>query len=111
LIEALTYRMGGHSTSDDPNAYRGPEDVAEWKERDPVERVRRYLVRQKAWSDEKQTALLEELQRQFKACVADAEKVAKPSLETMFEDVYAEPSWNLKEQREELLNGPRAPEH
>jgi 2-oxoisovalerate dehydrogenase E1 component alpha subunit len=111
LIEALTYRMGGHSTSDDPNAYRGPEDLEAWKPRDPVERVRRHLMGRGAWSDGEEQALVRDIETGFKAMVADAERVPKPPLESLFEDVYAEPTWNLKEQRTELLTGPRAPEH
>jgi 2-oxoisovalerate dehydrogenase E1 component alpha subunit len=111
LIEALTYRMGGHSTSDDPNAYRGQADLEAWKPRDPVERVRKHLMARGAWSDAQELALRSEQEARFKALVADSEKVPKPPVESLFEDVYAEPTWNLKEQRVELLTGPRAPEH
>lgn len=111
LIEALTYRMGGHSTSDDPNAYRGQEDVEAWKLRDPIERVRRYLSEQEAWSDDDESKLQAELETNFKALVADAEQVPKPPLDSLFEDVFADSPWNLKEQKKEILSGPRAPEH
>jgi pyruvate dehydrogenase E1 component alpha subunit len=111
LIEALTYRMGGHSTSDDPNAYRGPEDLEAWRARDPVELVRQYLERRGAWSGVEQEALLKDLEQRFRDAVASAEKQPKPRLESMFEDVYAEPTWSLREQQKELLAGPRAPEH
>src|SRR5690606_4342597 len=111
LIEALTYRMGGHSTSDDPNAYRGPEDLAAWRTRDPIALVRRYLEARGAWSAKEQDQLLADLERQFRDAVASSEPQPKPPLESMFEDVYAEPTWNLKEQRQELLAGPRPPEH
>lgn len=111
LIEALTYRMGGHSTSDDPNAYRRSDALAPWAERDPVKRVRRYLERQSAWNDEKESAFFTELDRKFKRAVEIAETTPKPRLETMFEDVYERPTWNLLEQRAALLAGRRAPEH
>lgn len=111
LIEALTYRMGGHSTSDDPNAYRGPEDLETWKHRDPLALTRGYLEGEGAWSEAQEQELLTQIEREFKAAVASSEAQPKPALDTMFEDVYAQPTWNLREQREELLAGPRAPEH
>jgi pyruvate dehydrogenase E1 component alpha subunit len=111
LIEALTYRMGGHSTSDDPNAYRGPEALERWRARDPIALLRAYLERAGAWDDAREQALKTELETRFRAAVAAAEKVEKPSLSSLFDDVYAELPNSLKEQRAELLAGPRAPEH
>lgn len=111
LIEALTYRMGGHSTSDDPNAYRGPEDLEAWKSRDPIALVGGFLRAREAWDDDKEGELMERLERDFKAAVASAEKQPKPPLQSMFEDVYEQQPWNLVEQCQELLKGPRAPEH
>src|SRR5690606_2127309 len=70
LIEALTYRMGGHSTSDDPNAYRGAEDLEAWKSRDPLALVRAYLERANAWSDDADEALREKVLKALKDAVA-----------------------------------------
>lgn len=111
LIEAMTYRMGGHSTSDDPNAYRMSEALKPWAERDPIERVRRYLAARNVWDEERERGVLQDVERRFKAAVEIAEKTPKPSLETMFEDVYASPPWHLQEERDALLAGPRATEH
>ncbi len=111
LIEALTYRMGGHSTSDDPNAYRGSDALEPWASRDPIERVRRYLVKRGALDDERERAMISDIEKRFKAAVEIAEKTPKPALETMFEDVYAVPPWHLAEERDELISGPRATEH
>jgi 2-oxoisovalerate dehydrogenase E1 component alpha subunit len=111
LIEALTYRMGGHSTSDDPNAYRGPEDLDAWRARDPLELVQHYLASRNAWSPARQAELLADLEQRFRAAVTSAEQQPKPRLESMFEDVFSEQTWNLKEQQRELVSGPRAPEH
>jgi len=109
LIEAITYRMGGHSTSDDPNRYRETEAVEAWAARDPIERVRRYLVGRGAWSDADETNLRADIDSRFRDAVAVAEKTPPPPLESMFEDVYARVPWHLAEQRAELLAGPRAP--
>jgi pyruvate dehydrogenase E1 component alpha subunit len=111
LIEALTYRMGGHSTSDDPNAYRGSEALKPWADRDPIERVRRYLDARGAWDRQAEQAIVSDLERKFRGAVEIAEQSPKPRLETMFEDVYGSPPWHLVEEREELVKGPRAPDH
>jgi 2-oxoisovalerate dehydrogenase E1 component alpha subunit len=108
LIEALTYRMGGHSTSDDPNRYRGDEQLAPWAARDPIERLRHYLGLHDAWDDAQEEAWRQDIDDRFKAAVAAAENAAPPALETMFEDVYQQLPWHLVEQRQALLTGPRA---
>jgi 2-oxoisovalerate dehydrogenase E1 component alpha subunit len=111
LIEALTYRLSGHSTSDDPKAYRKDDVVEVWKKKDPLVRLRGYLTLRGAWSDGKQAELEAKLEVELKDAVAEAEKVPPPPLESLVEDVYAEPPWHLREQREELLSGPRAKAH
>jgi pyruvate dehydrogenase E1 component alpha subunit len=109
LVEAITYRMGGHSTSDDPNRYRATDELKPWAERDPLERLRQYLERRKQWDDRKEQALIADIDQRFRAAVAVAEKTPPPSLETMFEDVYEKQPWHLQEQCAEVLRGPRAP--
>jgi pyruvate dehydrogenase E1 component alpha subunit len=109
LIEAITYRMGGHSTSDDPNRYRPTDQLKPWADRDPLERGRLYLERRKLWDDRKEQALIADIDQRFRATVAVSEKTPPPSLESMFEDVYEKPPWHLQEERAELLRGPRAP--
>jgi 2-oxoisovalerate dehydrogenase E1 component alpha subunit len=109
LIEAITYRMGGHSTSDDPNRYRATDELKPWADRDPLERGRQYLERRKLWDDRKELALIADIDQRFRAAVAVSEKTPPPPLESMFEDVYEKPPWHLQEERAELLRGPRAP--
>jgi 2-oxoisovalerate dehydrogenase E1 component alpha subunit len=109
LIEAITYRMGGHSTSDDPTRYREKGLVDPWVERDPIERLRRYLDKQGLWSDSEQEKLKTEIDAKVKAAVEQAEKKPPPALETMFEDVFGKLPWHLEEQKAQLLAGPRAP--
>jgi len=109
LIEAITYRMGGHSTSDDPKAYRGEGELERWAARDPIERVRDYLTKKGSWDDERERALVVEIDARFKEAVSIAERTPSPPLESMFDDVFAEPPWHLVEQRQQLLAGPRAP--
>ena len=102
LIEAITYRMGAHSSSDDPRLYREDSEVEEWKRRDPIERQLKYLQDHGYWSDKEQQALEEKLNQEILDAVAEAEKSGPPALETLLEDVYSEPTPNLKEQMELL---------
>jgi pyruvate dehydrogenase E1 component alpha subunit len=111
LIEALTYRLSGHSTSDDPKAYRKDTEVEVWKKKDPLARLRSYLTHKGAWNDAKQTELEAKLEAELKDAIGEAEKIPPPPLESMLEDVYAELPWHLREQQQELLSGPRAKAH
>jgi pyruvate dehydrogenase E1 component alpha subunit len=111
LIEALTYRMGGHSTSDDPNAYRGSDVLKQWVDRDPIERIRAFLISRNAFDEAASREAKQELERRFKEAVEIAERTPRPRLETMFDDVYATPPWHLVEERVKLITGPRAPDH
>lgn len=98
LIEALTFRVGPHSSSDDPTRYRPNELVAEWRAKDPVERVQR-LLRDRGLLSEKEAALVDaELEREILAAVKQAEDNPPPGTATLFEDVYGEMPPHLREQ-------------
>jgi pyruvate dehydrogenase E1 component alpha subunit len=111
LIEAITYRLSGHSTSDDPKAYRREDEVEEWRRRDPIARMRRLLNARSLWTDADQAEAEKVIQDEIKEAIAGSEKVPPPSLESMFDDVYAEVPWHLEEQREYLLRSPRPEAH
>jgi pyruvate dehydrogenase E1 component alpha subunit len=111
LVEAMTYRLSGHSTSDDPKAYRKDAEVEQWKKRDPIARLLKHLVLRGLWDDAKQRELEAKVDADIKDAVTNAEKLPPPPLESMFEDVYAEPPWHLQEQRAQLVSGPRAKGH
>jgi 2-oxoisovalerate dehydrogenase E1 component alpha subunit len=106
LIEFFTYRVAGHSTSDDPTRYRPREEGESWPLGDPVERLRQHLVRLGEWDAGLHEALLAELDAEVRAAVRAGEAVgtlgrSKPPLAEMFEGVFAEPDWRLIEQRRE----------
>ncbi|MBN2197472.1 MAG: thiamine pyrophosphate-dependent dehydrogenase E1 component subunit alpha [Polyangiaceae bacterium] len=107
LIEALTYRMGAHTSSDDPSRYRTESEIRPWVERDPLERVRRLLEARRLISRADDDAYRAEVDRSFREAVAVAECTPPPGLHTLHEDVYATPPWHLVEQREALLRGSR----
>ena len=108
VIEHYTYRAEGHSTSDDPSRYRPTDEAKLWPLGDPVERLKQHLIALGEWSDEKQQALYEELVELVRAAGRESEAVGtlhagrKPSVATMFEDVYKEMDWRLIRQRQEL---------
>jgi pyruvate dehydrogenase E1 component alpha subunit/2-oxoisovalerate dehydrogenase E1 component alpha subunit len=111
FVEALTYRMGAHSTSDDPTRYRSQEEVDAWARKDPLDRLRRHLVHLGLVSDESDAALDKELVAEIAAAVDEVEKMPPPERASLLEDVYAQPSWNLREQLAELQKVPAAPTH
>ncbi|HSL99768.1 MAG TPA: pyruvate dehydrogenase (acetyl-transferring) E1 component subunit alpha [Candidatus Limnocylindria bacterium] len=102
LIEAVTYRMGPHSTSDDPTRYRSEEEIAEWAKRDPVRRFTGHL-RQVGILDEKTaTVFAEEAREEVARVVKECESAPPVPPESLVEDVYAEMPWHLIEQRKWL---------
>ncbi len=102
LIEAVTYRMGPHSSSDDPKRYRTEEELAEWQRRDPLVRFRKYLEKKGIWTEAEEKKAHDDANAQLDEAIAYAEKVPKPALETLFTDVYADMPWHLEEQLREL---------
>jgi 2-oxoisovalerate dehydrogenase E1 component alpha subunit len=102
LVEAYTYRMGAHTTTDDPTRYRLAAELEHWKLKDPIERVRAYLTRGGgADSDffESVEAEAETLAEHLRAYCRD---LPDPSPTSIFEHVYIEPTPTLVQQRDEL---------
>jgi pyruvate dehydrogenase E1 component subunit alpha len=89
FIEAVTYRMGPHSTSDDPTRYRSDSDGDAWAAKDPVDRLRRHLVGLGLVSDASDAALRAELAAEIASAIDASEALPPPALETLIEDVYA----------------------
>jgi len=104
LIEHFTYRAEAHSTSDDPTAYRSAQEREEWPLGDPIMRLKRHLIQRGVWSEEQQGALDAECLEAVKETVKEAAKngilghgLHQP-FETMFQDVFEDMPWHLKEQ-------------
>jgi 2-oxoisovalerate dehydrogenase E1 component alpha subunit len=108
FIEMMTYRRGGHSTSDDPRLYRSDEEVQAWSSADPLLKLRRHLAWLNAWNEELETEWQATCDAEVKDCVRQAEEKPAPELRELFRDVYAEQPWHLKEQEALSLAGPRA---
>jgi pyruvate dehydrogenase E1 component alpha subunit len=117
LVEARTYRIGAHSTSDNPAYYRDPAEPVEWKSRDPIDRLRDYMQARGEFPDGFDAAVQAEATRQIKDAIAEADRVAaKPPIDSLFEDVYADVPWHLREQQELLQaelrkHGPKRSPH
>ncbi len=101
LIEAVTYRMGPHTTADDPGRYRTDEEVAEWEKRDPLDRIRRLLELADAWSPEWQEDLEARASETIEEAVAWAEALPEPSFEDMINRMFFTPTAPLLEQMDE----------
>ena len=111
FIEAVTYRIGAHSTSDDPTRYRSDAEVAAWQKKDPLDRLRRHVVSLGLTDDARDAAMDEELNAEISAAVKAVEELPPPARASLFEDVYAELPWHLAEEKAELEKLPKAPPH
>jgi pyruvate dehydrogenase E1 component alpha subunit len=103
LIEALTYRMGPHSSSDDPTRYRSPEEIEQWKRRDPIERYRRYLEKKGLVTPDSVKELETSVAREIELAIAEVEAAPPLEPESLFDDVYEQVPYPLQLQREQLL--------
>lgn len=103
LIEAVTFRMGPHSTSDDPSRYRSVEEVAAWKEKDPIERLRKVILSKGLMTEAEMDAIQDSAREEVQAAIDGAEKTPSPDPSTLFDDVFAERTKLLEEQRTEFL--------
>jgi len=102
LIEAMSYRLGAHSTSDDPSGYRTKEEEAKWQSHDPILRMKNWMFKQKWWDEAQETALFEKYREEVLAAVKVAEVIDKPHIDTMITDVYDVPSAQLQAQLDEV---------
>jgi pyruvate dehydrogenase E1 component alpha subunit len=99
LIEARTYRMGPHNTSDDPTRYVDADELEARRAGDPVARLRRHLQAKGLVDEASEEALVAELKAGVDAAVAEAEATTPPGPEAMFDHVYARPPQRVAEQR------------
>ena len=109
LIEFFTYRVEGHSTSDDPSGYRPANEAKAWPLGDPIERLKAHLIAIGEWDEERHVAMAAEIDATVRAAQKEAEKLGilpqqgKDNIGSMFEDVYADMPWHLAEQRDAAI--------
>lgn len=109
FIECVTYRMGPHSSSDDPTRYRSDDEVASWAKKDPVDRFERYLRRAELIDDAARDAVIAELETEISAAIDEVEELGAPARDSLFDDVYASDPPHLRAQRHASLALPDAP--
>jgi 2-oxoisovalerate dehydrogenase E1 component alpha subunit len=108
LIELYTYRMEGHSTSDDPSRYRPHDEPIEWPLGDPIRRLKDHLIGLGAWNEAEHESVHKAVVEEVRAANKEAESFGTlgqgqlPSAKTMFEDVFREMPWHLRRQRQEM---------
>lgn len=97
LLEVVTYRLGPHSSSDDPSRYRNERDVDAWRRKDPIERLARYLRSRELLDDAAVARLRKRVTNEIDAVLARVEAEGPPELSSLFDDVYSERPWYLQE--------------
>ena len=102
-ICAVTYRMGFHNTTDNPSRYQDPAEYEEAKQRDPIERVLKYLGSLGLWSEERESALRTEVQAEVERAVEAAQALPGVKPEMLFDNVYSRLPARVQRQRNEFL--------
>lgn len=98
LIEAVTYRMGSHTTNDNPKIYRKDEEVEKWEAKDPHKRFKQYLIKKKIWSEAKDKKLQDELNQYVLDVFGKIENSGEVPLEDIFRYTYEKMTPQLEEQ-------------
>lgn len=102
LIEAMSYRLAAHSSSDDPSGYRSKKEEEKWREKDPLARFKNWLLKKKWWSEEEDKALFERERQAVLEALKAAEHRPSPVVDELITDVYDQPTAHLTEQLEQL---------
>ncbi|MCP4296683.1 MAG: thiamine pyrophosphate-dependent dehydrogenase E1 component subunit alpha [Proteobacteria bacterium] len=102
LIEAMTYRLGAHSTSDDPSSYRSKKEENLWSQKDPVLRTKNWLISNNWWSEKRDKELQKSKREEVINAIKSAETMKTPPLTELITDVYDQAPWNLEEQYKEI---------
>ncbi len=99
LIEAVTYRKGAHTTSDDPTKYRTTDEEKEWDKRDPLRRMKLFLEKKKLWSDDQEKKLVDEYEKEIDRQFLETEQTVQYPLEDAIKYTYAEMPQDLRDQQ------------
>ncbi len=102
MIEAVTYRLGPHTTSDDPSLYRTNEEVERLKSKDPIKRMQLYMKENNLWNPQYENEIMELAKKKVDEAVNEAESFQKPAPEEIFEYMFKEKTIPLKEQQDYL---------
>ncbi|MDH3676411.1 MAG: thiamine pyrophosphate-dependent enzyme, partial [Anaerolineae bacterium] len=103
LVEAITYRLGAHTTADDPAKYRSETELAEWRLRDPLIRFRKFLVDRQMLTEAEDRRFYAEAETEITTSIEAFEALPPPKVQQLFDLVYADPTPQIQCQRERLL--------
>ncbi len=103
LLETVTYRLGYHTSSDNPDLYRNPAEAEAWLRWDPVHRLRAYLDNRKLWSETDEKRHLEHCEEEMTKAIDLAAAMSQSQPSDMFDDVFEAPTALLQEQRAQLI--------
>lgn len=104
IIETMSYRLGAHSTSDDPSSYRHADEEEIWRQKDPILRMKKWLLDRGWWSDQQDHQLKTQYKKEILDALKSQEKRPSPPLSDLITDVYKTPPLHLRQQYTELLN-------
>ena len=99
LIEAVTYRKGAHTTSDDPTKYRTTDEEKKWDLKDPLRRMKLFLEKKKLWSDDQEKKLVDEYEKEIDRQFIETEDTVQYPLEDVFKYTYSEMPQELRDQQ------------
>lgn len=102
LIEAMTYRLAAHSTSDDPSGYRSKKEEQLWAQKDPIERFKLWLISKGYWDESQEKDYMDSTRQDVLDSMKRCEKNAIAPLSEIVTDVYDQVPWHLQEQIDEL---------
>ena len=103
LVETLTYRIGAHTTADDPTRYRDPAEVENWRAKDPIVRFQKFLITRDLLNEQRAQQIVEELEEEVNQAVRVAEAMPPMAPDSFFDYSAAELSPRLQAQRADLL--------
>ena len=103
LIEQMTYRVRPHTTGDEPKAYRTEDEANDWiANRDPIQRVKKFLELEKRWNDDREVAMVAEIESEFAEALSEADAAPAPDPHAILEYAMVNPGQNLISQQAEL---------
>ncbi|KAB2330474.1 pyruvate dehydrogenase (acetyl-transferring) E1 component subunit alpha [Cytobacillus depressus] len=103
LIEAVTYRVGPHTTSDDPTRYREESTAEEWRTtRDPIQLFKNFLIKRGIWSEQEEVQVVEDMKNEINIAIREAEATTKTTISDIFDHVYETPTADLVMQKREV---------
>jgi len=99
LIEAVTYRRGAHTTSDDPSKYRTEEEEKQWEQKDPLKRLKANIIQKGLWESDDEEGLLDQYKKEIDRLFTEAENYPAYPLEDVFKYMYDDIPEDLEQQK------------